>query len=134
VVVAQELLAEVHLRALLVVVEMALHQRSLEHQQHMLVVAVVRVISLHMEMALVEQVVEVMAKKGHRLLLPLEQLVLAEAVVAAHILLVDLQAAAALSSSSIQKQFHHLQMPQTLGCLDLLALGQHQQEHQMLIM
>jgi hypothetical protein len=49
------------------------------------------------------------------------------------LMLQEHRAALASSFSNIQNQFHQLQMPQTLGCLDLLALGQHQQEHRMLI-
>jgi hypothetical protein len=41
-------------------------------------------------------------------------------------------AAAASSFSSIQNQLRQLQMPQTLGCLELLAPGLHQQAYQML--
>ena len=114
-----------------VLVATALHQVLLGHLPHMLVVVGADQARLQRHKPLVVLVV-VELVVALALLEVLEQRILEEEAVVGHLHILVMQAALVSSFSSIQNQFHHLQTQQTLGSLDPLALGQHQQEHRML--
>jgi uncharacterized membrane protein YadS len=90
---------------------------------------------LHLtQQEVVELVVEVLEQMLLLALVLLGQQILVAEVAAVDIQVVLVVLVAAVSSFlSIQNQFHHLQMQQTLGSLDPLALGLHQLESPMLI-